>query len=239
MHTIFNHSFNSIVELRHVISILIACACGWAIGYERKARNKQAGVKTHIIVALTSVLMMILSKEAFLDTPSYDTSRVAAQIVSGISFIGGGIIFTRDKKISGITTAAGIWATAAGIWATAGIGMAIGANFWIFGIFCSLIVVLVQLVTHSNIRNHVIYQVKILIETNDITLPGRIYSKLGVFDFRKSNVELKEQLDNGSYDILISIENDKEISVVDVEDFLFEYDKNLKIKEFKLKNYVK
>lgn len=93
--------------------------------------------------------------------------------------------------------------------------------------------------THSNIRNHVIYQVKILIETNDITLPGRIYSKLGVFDFRKSNVELKEQLDNGSYDILISIENDKEISVVDVEDFLFEYDKNLKIKEFKLKNYVK
>ena len=53
MYTIFNHSFNSIVELRHVISILIACACGWAIGYERKARNKQAGVKTHIIVALT------------------------------------------------------------------------------------------------------------------------------------------------------------------------------------------
>lgn len=232
MYTIFNHSFNSIVELRHVISILIACACGGAIGYERKARNKQAGVKTHIIVALTSALMMILSKEAFLDTPSYDTSRVAAQIVSGISFIGGGIIFTRDKKISGITTAAGIWATA-------GIGMAIGANFWIFGIFCSLIVVLVQLVTHSNIRNHVIYQVKILIETNDITLPGRIYSKLGVFDFRKSNVELKEQLDNGSYDILISIENDKEISVVDVEKFLFEYDKNLKIKELKLKNYVK
>ena len=52
-------------------------------------------------------------------------------------------------------------------------------------------------------------------------------------------VELKEQLDNGSYDILISIENDKEISVVDVEKFLFEYDKNLKIKELKLKNYVK
>ena len=184
MNTVFNHSFNSIVELRHILSVLIACACGLAIGYERKARNKQAGVKTHVIVALTSALMMILSKEAFLDTPAYDTSRVAAQIVSGISFIGGGIIFTRDKKISGITTAAGIWATA-------GIGMAIGANFWIFGIFCSLIVVLVQLVTHSNIRNHVIYQVKILIETDDITLSGRIYSRLGVFEFRKSNVELK------------------------------------------------
>ena len=75
-------------------------------------------------------------KRAFLDAPSYDTSRVAAQIVSGISFIGGGIIFTRDKKVSGITTAAGIWATA-------GIGMAFGADFWIFGSFCSFIVVLV------------------------------------------------------------------------------------------------
>ncbi len=232
MSTIFNHSFNSIVELRHVISILIACACGWAIGYERKARNKQAGVKTHIIVALTSALMMILSKEAFLDTPSYDTSRVAAQIVSGISFIGGGIIFTRDKKISGITTAAGIWATA-------GIGMAIGADFWIFGSFCSLIVVLVQLVTHSNVRNHVIYQAKIVLETNDISLAGKIYANLGALDFKKSNVELKEQLSNDSYDILISIENDKEISILDIEAFLLNEDKNLKIKEFKLKNYMK
>lgn len=232
MSTIFNHPFNSIVELRHVISILIACACGWEIGYERKARNKQAGVKTHIIVALTSALMMILSKEAFLDTPSYDTSRVAAQIVSGISFIGGGIIFTRDKKISGITTAAGIWATA-------GIGMAIGADFWIFGSFCSFIVVLVQLVTHSNVRNHVIYQAKIVLETNDISLAGKIYANLGALDFKKSNVELKEQLSNDSYDILISIENDKEISILDIEAFLLNEDKNLKIKEFKLKNYMK
>ena len=76
----------------------MACICGLLIGYERKARNKQAGVKTHVIVCLTSALMMIISKEAFLDTPDYDTSRVAAQIVSGISFIGGGIIFMRDKK---------------------------------------------------------------------------------------------------------------------------------------------
>lgn len=232
MSTIFNHSFDSIVELRHVISILIACACGWAIGYERKARNKQAGVKTHIIVALTSALMMILSKEAFLDTPSYDTSRVAAQIVSGISFIGGGIIFTRDKKVSGITTAAGIWATA-------GIGMAIGADFWIFGSFCSFIVVLVQLVTHSNGRNHEIYQAKIVLETIDISLLGKIYTNLGTLDFRKYNVELKEQSSNNSYDILISIENDKEISIIDIEDFLLNEDKNIKIKEFKLKNYMK
>ena len=122
------------IEVRHIILVLLSCLSGFIIGYERKSKHKQAGRKTHILVALTVTLMMILSKEAFLDTPNYDTSRVAAQIVSGISFIGGGIIFMRDKKISGITTAAGIWATA-------GIGMAIGAGFAFLGLFCSLIVV--------------------------------------------------------------------------------------------------
>ena len=87
------------IEIRHIILSLLSCFSGFIIGYERKS---------NILVALTATLMMILSKEAFLDTPNYDTSRVAAQIVSGISFIGGGIIFMRDKKISGITTAAGI-----------------------------------------------------------------------------------------------------------------------------------
>ena len=110
--TIFSRNFNVLLETRHLMAIILACLCGLAIGYERKSRNKQAGIKTHVIVALTSALMMLISKEAFLDTPDFDTARVAAQVVSGISFIGGGIIFMRDKKISGITTASGIWATA-------------------------------------------------------------------------------------------------------------------------------
>lgn len=114
------------IEVRDIIFILLSCFSGFIIGYERKSKHKQAGRKTHILVALTATLMMILSKEAFLDTSNYDTSRVASQIVSGISFIGGGIIFMRDKKISGITTAAGIWATA-------GIGMEIGAGFAFLG----------------------------------------------------------------------------------------------------------
>lgn len=122
------------IEVRYIILILLSCFSDFIIGYEIKSKHKQAGRKTHILVALTATLMMILSKEAFLDTPNYDTSRVAAQIVSGISFIGGGIIFMRDKKINGITTAAGIWATA-------GIGIAIGAGFAFLGLFCSLIVV--------------------------------------------------------------------------------------------------
>ena len=66
----------------HIILILLSCFSGFIIGDERKSKHKQAVRKTHILVALTATLMMILSKEAFLDTPNYDTSRVAAQIVS-------------------------------------------------------------------------------------------------------------------------------------------------------------
>lgn len=80
-----------LIEVRHIILILLSCFSGFIIGYERKSKHKQAGRKTHILVALTATLMMILSKEVFLDTPNYDTSRVAVQIVSGI-------IFMRDKK---------------------------------------------------------------------------------------------------------------------------------------------
>lgn len=230
MHILFNHSFNGIIELRHLLSVLIACACGWAIGYERKARNKQAGVKTHVIVALTSALMMILSKEAFLDTPEYDTSRVAAQIVSGISFIGGGIIFTRDKKISGITTAAGIWATA-------GIGMAIGAGFWIFGSLCSAIVVLVQLITHGNGKNHTIYQAKILATTSSLTLANRIYARCNEQNYQKTHVEVRAA--NEQYEVQISIENDKEISATEIENLLSYEEESLQIKELKLKRHLK
>ncbi|WP_240148095.1 MULTISPECIES: MgtC/SapB family protein [unclassified Streptococcus] len=80
-----------LIEVRHIILILLSCFSDFIIGYERKCKHKRAGRKTHILVVLTANLMMILSKEAFLDTPNDDTSRVAVQIVSGI-------IFMRDKK---------------------------------------------------------------------------------------------------------------------------------------------
>ena len=155
--------FNAMIELRHFLAILISCVCGLAIGYERTSRNKQAGVKTHMIVALTSCLMMIISKEAFVDTPHYDTARVAAQVVSGISFIGGGIIFMREKRVSGLTTASGIWATA-------GIGLAIGGGFWFFGSLCAAIIVIVQKLAYQPILQGKQRQVNIYCEIPDPTI---------------------------------------------------------------------
>lgn len=129
--------------------ILLAAFCGFIIGLERKNRGKGAGVRTHIIVALGSALMMVISKYGFFDIVTgdskFDGARIAAQIVSGIGFLGAGMIFVKGNAIQGLTTAAGVWATA-------GIGMAVGAGMYFVGITASLSLFLIQLILHRNWR---------------------------------------------------------------------------------------
>jgi putative Mg2+ transporter-C (MgtC) family protein len=101
------------------------------IGLEREWRQKSAGLRTHTLVGVGSALFLIVSKYGFSDVlgphTSFDPSRVAAQIVSGIGFIGGGLIFVRSDIVRGLTTAAIVWMTAA-------IGMACGAGLWLLAI---------------------------------------------------------------------------------------------------------
>ena len=78
-------------ELELLLRIAIACVLGFAIGHERRNHNKSAGIRPHAIVALGSALMMVASKYGFADVADYDASRVAAQIVSGIGFLGAGL----------------------------------------------------------------------------------------------------------------------------------------------------
>ncbi len=98
-------------ELMHLIGVAVAVVLGFAIGFERKLRYKEAGIRTHAIVCVGAALIMVVSKYAFAGMDA-DASRVAAQIVSGVGFLGAGIIMLRGQKMHGLTTAAGIWATA-------------------------------------------------------------------------------------------------------------------------------
>ena len=91
-------------ELHSLLNILLAVVLGFAIGYERKLRYKEAGIRTHTIVCVGSALIMVVSKYGFADIMEYDASRVAAQIVSGIGFLGAGIIIYRKHEIHGLTT---------------------------------------------------------------------------------------------------------------------------------------
>jgi putative Mg2+ transporter-C (MgtC) family protein len=109
----------------------IALALSAAIGLEREIRQKSAGLRTHTLVGFAAALIMIVSKYGFTDVLGdrvvLDPSRVAAQIVSGIGFIGGGLIFVRRDVVRGLTTAAIVWLTAA-------VGMAAGAGLWLLAV---------------------------------------------------------------------------------------------------------
>lgn len=128
-----------------LLRIVLAGFCGAVVGWERKNRLKEAGIRTHLIVALGSALMMVVSKYGFDDVRALgmnaDASRIASQIVSGIGFLGAGMIFTRKQVVSGLTTAAGIWTVA-------GVGMAIGAGLYVIGIASTIVIVIVQIILH-------------------------------------------------------------------------------------------
>jgi putative Mg2+ transporter-C (MgtC) family protein len=108
-----------------ILELAIALVLSAAIGLERELRNKSAGLRTHTLIGFASALMMLVSKYGFTDVLGdqvvLDPSRVAAQIVSGIGFIGAGLIFVRRDAVRGLTTAAAVWVTTA-------VGMAAGAG---------------------------------------------------------------------------------------------------------------
>ena len=127
------------LQLEFLIDIIIALAAGFVIGAERESRGKPAGISTNSLVIGGSMLFTYLS--AAIDPNS--TSRIAAQVVSGIGFLGAGMILKGeiDKKITNLTTAASVWYSAA-------IGMAIGFNFYIIALAAVIFAILVPRIPH-------------------------------------------------------------------------------------------
>lgn len=115
--------------LRLVLAVLL----GGLVGYQREAVDRPAGLRTHILVCLGSALMMLLSAYAF---PNTDPTRIAAQVVTGIGFLGAGTIIRQGSAVKGLTTAASIWAVA-------GIGLAVGAGSYFAGTLTAGLVFLV------------------------------------------------------------------------------------------------
>ena len=108
-----------------ILRLLLAGVLGGLIGAEREYRAKVAGMRTHLLVAIGAALMLIVSRYGF--DGQGDPSRVAAQIVSGIGFIGAGAIMVQRRSVHGLTTAAGIWVSA-------GIGMAVASGLYVVGV---------------------------------------------------------------------------------------------------------
>ncbi|MFL0196625.1 MgtC/SapB family protein [Clostridium sp. WILCCON 0269] len=123
-----------------MLKLILSGVLGALIGFERRSRSKQAGLRTHFVVAVGSALIMLVSKYGFQDllnvsSVSIDPSRIAAQVVSGVGFLGAGTIIVEHQFVRGLTTAAGLWATA-------GIGIAIGAGMYIPGIGATIFILI-------------------------------------------------------------------------------------------------
>ena len=116
-----------------IFRLVVAGLLGGLIGMEREFRAKEAGVRTHFIVALGSALFMIISEFAF-GSRQHDAARVAAQVVSGIGFIGAGVIIFQRNVVRGVTTAAGLWVAAA-------IGLACGDGMYAVAVAATLLTV--------------------------------------------------------------------------------------------------
>ena len=138
--------FDFETEIVYFLRLVFSAICGAIVGLEREKRQKSAGLRTHIIVAMASSLMMIVSKYGFMDVIpidgiSIDASRIAAGVVTAVGFIGGGVIFIRKDNAVGLTTAAGLWGTV-------GIGIAMGAGMYVLAFASTILMVLIQLFMH-------------------------------------------------------------------------------------------
>lgn len=128
-------------QLGMLPELLLSVLLGFAIGFERKIRFKEAGIRTHTIVCFGAALMTVISR----NIGTGDPGRIAAQIVSGVGFLGAGMIVFKQHEVKGLTTAAGIWAAA-------GVGMACGASLYVLAIGATAILITAQCVFHINCR---------------------------------------------------------------------------------------
>jgi len=151
MENVFSELISDIADNGYLIlRMLISSVCGIFIGFERSRRQKDAGIRTHMIVALGAALAMIVSKYGFFDLLQFeglraDASRIASNVITGVGFLGAGVIFVKDVSIKGLTTAAGIWTTAS-------VGLAIGAGMYTVGIGATLVMIVFQLLFHRFFR---------------------------------------------------------------------------------------
>jgi putative Mg2+ transporter-C (MgtC) family protein len=202
-----------------VLRLLAATAMGAAIGFEREYHAKEAGLRTHLLVALGSCLFMILSIYGFdfmlgRDHVSFDPSRIAAQVVTGIGFIGAGTIILQKQVVRGLTTAAGLWVTAA-------IGLACGNGmYWV-----ALITTVIVLVSLGLINVYLPYfsqkehTVTFLVE--DYTILTGVMENLYREKITVLNYEMHKDAEENNGKMLVSLEirmkrynNIKEISAI-------------------------
>ena len=209
--------FEHIGAWDYLIRVVVACLCGGLIGLERTKRLKEAGIRTHIIVALGATLIMVVSKYGFGDVADADASRIASNVITGVSFLGAGVIFVRGGSVKGLTTAAGIWATAA-------IGLALGAGMYTVGILVTVLMILLQIALHKFLPADMQSSKELLlvISRDYHTVMPKIRERLTDMKILISGVEM-EKLENGDVRVTMDIRLHKDNFSEDLLDLADEF----------------
>ena len=151
------------------LRLVLACILGGVIGYERQSRRKSAGLRTNVLVCLGSCLIMVLSEALYQNVEgrtNADPARLAAQVVSGIGFLGAGAIMKEGLSVTGLTTAACLWVVA-------GVGLAVGCGFY-SGALITTALVFVTLGSLSRLDEWVDHEKNLSLNIHTIDRPGQL-----------------------------------------------------------------
>ena len=190
------------------LRLVLSCILGGIIGYERQSRRKSAGLRTNVLVCLGSCLIMVMSVELYQEVEgktNADPARLAAQVVSGIGFLGAGAIMKEGLSVTGLTTAACLWVVA-------GVGLAVGAGFYA-GALISTALVFVTLGSLSRLDDWVDHEKNLSLNIHTVDRPGqlmRISRCLEDLQLRVRGVKVKadedEVDDSGEKSMYIDLE---------------------------------
>ncbi len=191
-----------ITNFEITVRLVLALVLGGLIGIERESMGRPAGFRTHILVSVGSALMMIVSAYAFAEfmPGGYEPGRIAAQVVSGIGFLGAGTIMREGANVRGLTTAASLWTVA-------GIGLTVGSGFYFAAILATVLVVLTLVVLNQLEWNYLSTKHEILTLLIQDT-PGqlaRVFAVLAKFEVDVFNVELSSD-DSGEAKLDLEVE---------------------------------
>lgn len=168
------------IEVVFILRVLLGGTFGLILGIERSRRQKEAGMATHFVVGTAATLMTCVSLW-FKVVELGDGARIAAQIVSGVGFLGAGMIFFRRESLRGLTTAAGIWATAA-------IGMCTACGMYWVALGATAIIIIIQVILHSKlVRRNRLHLLLVKMEYTD-EIKCKLMSYFGFDTFHRFKV---------------------------------------------------
>jgi len=186
-----------ITDYEIALRILLACVFGGIVGFQRERHESPAGFRTHILVSLGAAVIMILSMYGFADftTVTKDPARLAAQVVSGIGFLGAGTILRDGGSVKGLTTAASLWVVSA-------IGLAAGAGYYFlaFLVTCLVFITLERSVEHHFFRSKQVIRVVTVNGTCKVQDINRIIESHKIISENISMTFLKEEQNKTTFE---------------------------------------